>query len=683
MIFQGIELEDFGCYYGHQQADLDVNPDSGKNLVVLGGLNGAGKTTLFDAITLAFFGQEEAFYYIKGLTRQGEDKVKRDRLLASLLNRAAFREGKRQTSVTLHLLDTGHKISVRREWLFDDSLRLKDERLVVFRDGEPLHSSDESVEPRDVYSDYLKHTIPAHVGRFFMFDGEAIQRIAQSNPGTEIREGIDMLLGFHVLKQLEEDLEEQHNRYRRSSKKRNDQEVELAKLGTEEQQLENQIEEMTHERQDLEERIDQTREQLAEISTHLERVLGPEAKRPAELRAELEKTKAEGTNLSKQIEGMVEDFIVLALPARPVNSLVQQLQGEELYRTWDEGKRRVEPQLERLVVEVFGPAAPQSAPALSAEQNGFYSALLRERWNNLFYPPPAGAAKEIRHDYLSPDELTQVRAKCSEIIWRQAPDLRVLLDRLESAERRISHLKALLEEVGEGEEIDKLIEEKGRLSRQLGQAEEAFDAKRRQSDHLEQELEEKRRQRRNKENELAESGQYGELATLARNVRRAVQRYQEELRPRKRDELRNNLRTMYRRLARKEDVVQDIDLDEQTYNPQLLDRQGKPIPIHEFSAGEKEIFALALLWGLAKTSRRELPVMIDTPLGRLDSQHRTNIVTQYLPAAGPQVLVLSTDTELDHHYFNKVRGSVAKALHLVFDTANERTTIQEGYFDIL
>jgi DNA sulfur modification protein DndD len=127
-------------------------------------------------------------------------------------------------------------------------------------------------------------------------------------------------------------------------------------------------------------------------------------------------------------------------------------------------------------------------------------------------------------------------------------------------------------------------------------------------------------------------------------------------------------------------VVQDIDLDEQTYKVRLLDRRKKELPIHELSAGEKEIFALSLLWALAKTSRRELPVVIDTPLGRLDSHHRANIVTRYLPVAATQILVLSTDTELDQQYFRMVRKHVAKALHLRFDASTERTTIEEGYF---
>lgn len=297
-----------------------------------------------------------------------------------------------------------------------------------------------------------------------------------------------------------------------------------------------------------------------------------------------------------------------------------------------------------------------------------------------FLTAPEGMATERRHDTLTPEELDQVRAKCSEVARRQAADLSTLLGNIEAQERRASQYKAQLDKLGSGAQIDTLIVQRDQLNRQLGQVQHEYDQKGRLLKDARHELKQKRQDIDKKEVEVDESGQFGERAKLAKKVKQAVQRYQEELRPQKRAELREYLRTMYRNLASKEDVVQDIDLDENTYKVRLLDRKGKELPIHELSAGEKEIFALSLLWALAKTSRRELPVVIDTPLGRLDSHHRTNIVTRYLPVAGVQILVLSTDTELDQQYFRKVREHMAKTFHLRFDEAAERTTIEEGYF---
>jgi DNA sulfur modification protein DndD len=686
MIITKVELEDFGSYEGHQALDLDPARPAEKNLVVIGGLNGAGKTTFLDGVTFGLFGHKDAFEHIKGLGPKGKDLEQRGAYLARLLNRTAFREGRRVAAVTLHLLDTDrdgeHRITICREWLFDEDLGLKSETLQVLRDGEALQD-DLGGEPAERFADYLKNSIPAHVGRFFMFDGEEIQRIAQGELSKEVQEGIDALLGFHVLKELGRDLDKQHAEYQRDAQKHTQQEDELAELGVKEKRLGNEVEAREREKDESVEQRERLKERLAENKATLDRLLGPDGKRPSELRADLERARKEVADLRRQTEAHMEDFIIPALPTVLIRSLGERLDGEDAYRSWDEGRRVVQPKLDRLIREVFGPEAPRPTPPLSEDQGRFLIALLRERWEGLFQPRPEGAADGVRHGRLSTEELSQVRAKRAAVVHRQAPDLRGLLNRLDETDRRAGRLEGLIENASAEEEIEPLLRERDLLSRELGEADAAYDAKCRETDALANDLAVVRRDIRNKEDDLAESGEYGQLALLARNVRRAVVRYQELLRPRKRDEVRRHLRDMYRRLARKEDVVQDIDLDEQTYQPRLLDRRGKPLPINEFSAGEKEIFALALLWALAKTSRRELPVVIDTPLGRLDSQHRNNIVTQYLPAAGPQVFVLSTDTELDRRYFDRVRDHVAKAFHLNFDSARERTVIEDGYFDIL
>ena len=60
----------------------------------------------------------------------------------------------------------------------------------------------------------------------------------------------------------------------------------------------------------------------------------------------------------------------------------------------------------------------------------------------------------------------------------------------------------------------------------------------------------------------------------------------------------------------------------------------------ELSAGEKQIYAIAILEALAKTSGRHLPIIIDTPLGRLDSEHCTKLINNYFPYASHQVIIL-------------------------------------------
>ena len=108
---------------------------------------------------------------------------------------------------------------------------------------------------------------------------------------------------------------------------------------------------------------------------------------------------------------------------------------------------------------------------------------------------------------------------------------------------------------------------------------------------------------------------------------------------------------MYKLLSSKSGLIKDITIDDKTYEICILDRNGQEIKKSGLSAGEKEVFAISLLWGLAQSSEMKLPIIIDTPLSRLDSTHRDNIVRNYFPNAGEQVIILSTDTEIDNDYY--------------------------------
>ena len=79
-----------------------------------------------------------------------------------------------------------------------------------------------------------------------------------------------------------------------------------------------------------------------------------------------------------------------------------------------------------------------------------------------------------------------------------------------------------------------------------------------------------------------------------------------------------------------------VAISSKDFSVVLFDREDRPLPKDSLSAGEKQIYAIAMLWSLARTSGRPLPVIIDTPLGRLDSDHRRLLVERYFPHASHQ-----------------------------------------------
>lgn len=167
---------------------------------------------------------------------------------------------------------------------------------------------------------------------------------------------------------------------------------------------------------------------------------------------------------------------------------------------------------------------------------------------------------------------------------------------------------------------------------------------------------------------------------LCKRIKTVLSEYLKTVTGRKVSVLEKKVEEMLRKLARKEDLVAQLTIDPKDYSVTLRDSHGDKIRKGDLSAGEKEIYAICLLWGLAKTSGRELPIVIDSPLSRLDSDHRKAIVERYYPSASRQVVILSTDTEVDKEYYRLLAPQVERAYLLDYDPSEGRTTVHDGYF---
>ena len=136
----------------------------------------------------------------------------------------------------------------------------------------------------------------------------------------------------------------------------------------------------------------------------------------------------------------------------------------------------------------------------------------------------------------------------------------------------------------------------------------------------------------------------------------------------------------FRELVEKDSLVRKILIDPETLDVTILDPDGTELLKSQLSAGEQQMFAVAIVWALALTSGYKAPVVIDTPMARLDSSHRVNFVTKYLPAASSQVVVLSTDEEITGRYLDLVQPHVLDTYTLLYHEDAQCTSIVHGYF---
>jgi DNA sulfur modification protein DndD len=188
------------------------------------------------------------------------------------------------------------------------------------------------------------------------------------------------------------------------------------------------------------------------------------------------------------------------------------------------------------------------------------------------------------------------------------------------------------------------------------------------------------RLRRKCVDEQAEYDTNARIGQLARRTQEVMKEFVLRARHAKMADLSEKITTSFRYLLSKKKLISQVLLDPNDFSIRLFDADGALLPKSRLSEGEKQIFALSVLWGLSQASARPLPAIIDTPMGRLDSSHRDELVHKYFPFASHQVIILSTDTEIEQQYFNQIQPSIARTFHLRYDESEKATHVDSGYF---
>ena len=107
-----------------------------------------------------------------------------------------------------------------------------------------------------------------------------------------------------------------------------------------------------------------------------------------------------------------------------------------------------------------------------------------------------------------------------------------------------------------------------------------------------------------------------------------IREYKYRLQKRKTALLAETMTNCYKKLANKKNLVDKIEMDSETLDLIYLNKQNEEVAKKRLSAGEKQLMVISLLWALAICSKKKLPVIIDTPLSRLDSSHRRALIRQ-------------------------------------------------------
>jgi DNA sulfur modification protein DndD len=167
----------------------------------------------------------------------------------------------------------------------------------------------------------------------------------------------------------------------------------------------------------------------------------------------------------------------------------------------------------------------------------------------------------------------------------------------------------------------------------------------------------------------------------SKKVREAISSFRNALVQKQVKRIESLILESYRSLLRKTTLVSSLSIDPADFSVELRNAAEQIVAAERLSAGERQLLAVAILWGLARFSGRPFPTVVDTPLGRLDAKHRLNLVSRYFPNASHQVILLSTDKEIDASLYKKMASSIGRTYTLDYDDKNGVAAITKGYFD--
>lgn len=706
-----IILYNFNSFEGWNEFDFSYeNPD--KNIILIGGKNGAGKTSLFLAIKIALYGSL-AYGYL-GVSPHYIAKIK------DCINFKSFQKKTVKAAVHVNLsLMVEREVreyEIIREW--DCTGQKLIEKYYIKYNGEILEEQESAY-----FENYLHGLVPPGLFDFFLFDGEQVGTIFSTNSyNTYIKNAVYTLCGLDVF----EIVRKYSGNY--TGKATNENEEEVYSLY---EQLKNKVEVLEKKKSDLDaqmkqeqELLEQTKTDLIELETAFKNAGGITKTRRKLLTKkyeESERLKAESAAKIKIfMEGLMPFFIVREFSDKITNQLdfeekeeiyyyvQQKLNYDEIKLTLNKSRNVDEKTIDSLMDLLLGKFKPK----------GFEEGT------------------QLMHD-LSKEGKGKVNAMISSLDDFDTQEMIQVIKQKQTASDNTAEINRILKNAMTEEDNNKFMEQENLLLKKKDQISQELLDIQNQIDKTINELQATTLQRDKAFQKLKDTAQDKHIFELSSGLTKMMS----ALLSKKTVFIRNRLETLIvtalHRIYRKDNLITHVEIGEDfqfslyqnaTYEvtelnylmknlgkeafASMIGKEGKKklfelygvnsmmqlqqamnfadgheaielykkIDLSRLSKGERQIFILSMYWAIIELSGKDIPFIIDTPYARIDAGHRKEISEKFFPNISKQVIILSTDEEINEEYYGILKPYIAKEFLLVNDEAQNRTSVEQHYF---
>jgi len=649
MILERLILHDFGVYRGRQEIELSpLTP--GRPIILIGARNGRGKTTLLDAINLVLYGS-------RANLSNRLPKVSWEDYLRSSIHKS----GATSASVSLHFSvvnDFGVRAyHITRSWIAAPKGVNESFSVVVNGERDDVLADD--------WSDHLEGLLPLEIASLNFFDGERTNELATPEKSKEvIRSAIRGLLGLGILERLEADLKVLIRRK---------QDVAIGDTGSEVLRgAQEELDALTTRRTALVQEVAAYRTPLErskeELKRHesLAREVGVERwEQRTEIESEISTIRAEQVDVEQQLQIAAAGVAPLAIAEALLARTDSQVQADQsLYR-------------ERLLLEMLYVRDSSVLEQLPI--------AVREVAKAVLLDDQAARRARVGHIAVHADAeqlREQVRSTLDEIAGLS--DLGTLISRFDLLETRMADAERKLMGVPTDAQLAPVLETLGQLREQVATHDRSLMAGEEELQHLVVAVERQGSKvaslRQAEADKMSENIQDRRSRDYATKALGTLEGLAKATITRNVAAIEFSILRSFKQLIGKTELITRVRLNPDSLEMSVDTNEGDGQPIERLSAGERQLLAVAILWGLSQIAQRDVPLVVDTPLGRLDGFHRERLARNYFPSAAHQVVILSTDEEFDSDLRTLIEPFISREYLIEFVEEDHGSRITPGYF---